>query len=201
MKHVYYEAVFIISADKNPEIKSLGGMHEGTHSVYASITKCSSLRHQTFALYPGNTLKFCTCDIEKVTCLGHFSCSLTIKPGYCILCSQRTPMQVPWNNRFTSQEIIGSPRIKLLIFNTKPNILELMDWIPKRVRKCFVSLCKFQLPTRNSKHWFPPSCPRHVFYVCISVNHSQANTSTLGFIIITALTQELTKVNLVFVAF
>lgn len=55
-------------------------------------------------------------------------------------------MRVPRNNRFTSQEIVRSPRIKLLIFNTKPQILELMDWIPKRVHKILQVYVSFNFP-------------------------------------------------------
>lgn len=89
-----------------------------TLTVYVSITKSISLRHQT--PYPGKTLKLYTwCWRKKITCLGQFPLSLTIKPRYCILCSQRALMRVSWNNRLTSQEIVGSPRVKLLIFKHK----------------------------------------------------------------------------------
>lgn len=46
-----------------------------------------------------------------------FSQLLTIKPRYCIFCSQWTLMRVSGNNRFTSQEVVGSSRVKLSIFN------------------------------------------------------------------------------------
>lgn len=148
-----------------------------THmSVCASITKAILFEILDNCSLPQVTHLNSKCDIGegKTIWLGQFSCPLTIKPRYCILCSQRALMRVPWNDRFTSQEIVRRPRIKLLIFNTKPSILDfLMHWIPKRVDEYFGRLCKLKLPTRKDKQGFPLNCPRHVFYVYNSADHSQ----------------------------